>query len=94
MNTRQRVVLCVGLVIVAAMCAVPPWGNIGVQDGVRWFLSPAGYGPVFAPQPVDASRGLGISPDFGRLGLQVLAVAALCGSLVLATGGRGKDGGA
>jgi hypothetical protein len=93
MNTRQRRILTAGLVVVAGMCAVPPWGNIEIDSGMRWIASPAGYRPVFYSPAVDLKKGIAVGPDFGRLGLQVLAVAALCGAIMLAASGRGKDGG-
>ena len=55
MNELQRVVLTIGLVVVAAMCMVPPWEE---RLGILW----------------------------GRLLLQVLAVAAGTGAAFVALG--------
>jgi len=48
-----------------------------------------GFAPIFLP-PDDREEGQRV--DFGRLFVQVVAVAALTGALILAAGGRGKNG--
>jgi hypothetical protein len=95
MNTRQRRILMVGLVVVAAMCVVPPWEWTLAYENTPLGHGPAGYGLVFSPPASSAAvRTRMFRVDLARLSIQVLACGALCGALMLAAGGRGKDGGA
>jgi len=95
MNNRQHTILRIGLVVVALMCLVPPW------EATWEASSPAtnsrqvtsGYGLVFWP-PDPPNMYWGIRLDIPRLSVQLVAAAALCGALLLAAGGRGKDSGA
>jgi hypothetical protein len=107
MNSRQRVILGVGLVAVAAMCLVPPWEWTSARPTFPLSQGPAGYGLVFSPPDafaLAAWRGstsgeavvgvLGERIDIARLFIQFIAVAGLAGAVLLAASGRRRDGGA
>ena len=73
----------------AAMCLVPPWEWTFAAPDAQLQRGPMGFAPIFLP-PDDREEGQRV--DFGRLFVQVVAVAALTGALILAAGGRGKNG--
>lgn len=77
MNSKQKFVFLLGVVVIATMGLYPPWKEAG-PTGL-----PVQYAPVFAPPtPLDASKGLEI--DLKRLLLQVGVAAILAGGLVAA----------
>ena len=77
MNSKQKFVFLLGVVVIATMGLYPPWKEAG-PTGL-----PVQYAPVFAPPtPLDPSKGLEI--DLKRLLLQVGVAAILAGGLVAA----------
>ena len=78
MNKRQRIVVLVGVAIVAGMMLFPPWQRqAGGQFSAFYksrsptYTAPAGYGFLFY-QPPDAER-----VDISRLAVQCAVVAVL-----------------
>jgi len=79
MNNRQKFLLVLGLVVVAAMCAYPPWEAPG-----RGYTYPTGYSFVLNPPT-------GISHiDFSPLLTQMVVVGATVGAGYLLLGFSGR----
>lgn len=84
-KTRQRIVLCAGLFIATVAALFPPWieqhGSIDIAaHGLSWVL-------WARPTEWDSMR-----PDYGRLGVEWAAIAALTGCAFVAAGGQKKEG--
>jgi len=108
MNPRQRNILGVGLVVAAAMCVLVPWQATttwrSAETGSVIYVQTqsVGYAPVFLPPTGDGMRGsvgswvgsVTLRVNVVQLLIQALALAAVCGALVLASGSHGKEGGA
>jgi len=92
-TSLQRKILGVGLVVVALMCLVPPWERTISLSSTPQARLPLVYHLVFSPPEVAPYSQVGVRLDLGRLSIQLVSVAALCGALILAAAGRGKDGG-
>lgn len=80
MNRRQKIVVMIGVAVVALMLLVPPWharnstftpGRTPTEYGTLGFVDTSGYAPLFAPP--EGQRQL----DITRLGLQLAVVAVL-----------------
>lgn len=100
MTTLQRAMLLVGLLIVVALCLMPPWSYQYRRLGKEIDRS-AGYHFIAAPpEPNDQSAlaaQFGIGPDLAyphffsarvdtlRLGIELLAAAGLTAFCVIAT---------
>ena len=86
MNSKQKFVFLLGVVVIATMGLYPPWKEAG-PTGL-----PIQYAPIFAPPtPLDASKGLEI--DLKRLLLQAGVAAILTGGLVAAGAPNPAPGG-
>lgn len=74
MNTKRRVTLLVGGLILGAMLLMPPWINKGYSPRSGHYSVPLGYRFIF-----DAPSGGGI--DVSRLFVQFAATALVFGGL-------------
>jgi len=70
MNKSQKFIVLIGLLVLLAMCLVPPWyssvGSTSKGLGYGFLFSPPTYGTFIS------------SIDFTRLGLQCVTLALLC----------------
>jgi len=84
MNDRQRIVLCVGLVVMAVMGLRPPW-VVTFDNGYVHSRTDAGYGLVWDPPA--RPRG-GITIDASRLAVMWVAVGLVTAVGLLLAGRR------
>ena len=95
MNSKQRIAILVGTLVVVAVCVYPPWR---VETGKKstWTFSghttyspsnivPGKYALLFSPP----RQAAGI--DTGRLFAQIVIVAALTGGAVFGMGGSRRN---
>lgn len=87
MNTKQRWVLGIGVILLVLMVIVPPWKATRVGE---WYEKARpvllGYHPIFDPPALpDAAI------DGTRLFIQIFALAAVSGVLIVLLKKRRKD---
>ncbi len=91
MNKPQRIVLSVGLIIVALMAIYPPWtstlnGNSGIHHE-----RPHSYGLIFYPPETKHDLAIyGVKIDFGRLAVQMLSVISITAVAFILSGIKKK----
>lgn len=77
MNTVQRIILAMGILMVAISLLFPPWMYTFQSAGISQVTNPAGYYFVFSPPGVRYSSPFyGVRIDFLRLVIQTLSIAA------------------
>ena len=77
MNTRQRVILLVGALVIVVMCLFPPWMLKNSSLGYRFVFAPPRYGLGFMGEYAHNRI------DLYRLALQVLCTCLVAGALYL-----------
>ena len=75
LNKKERIVILVGILVLALMCLIPPWQSSSSYAGITWWDGPR-YWPIFLRLP-------GSEP--GRIDLVRLTVQ--CAVVVLGTAG-------
>jgi len=88
LESKRKLIVLIGLLVIAAMCAFPPWVYT-VKTVTVYSQTPAGYHFIGSP-PAAAGTTLmhGVRLDGVRLGFQCLGVVALAAFGWLVTGGR------
>jgi len=83
LTKRQRVFLWIGVVLIIAMCIVPPWRAVGHWQGK--FGMAETYRPIFFPS-VGAGGEFSANIDMRRLLVQVFAVGLLTAAFMCVQG--------
>lgn len=80
MNSTQRFIAFLAIIVCSLMCVYTPWLHTYQDQGISQVKRPAGYHLVFLP-PVPAQDHwyFGVRIDFGRLAIQLLGAGALFG---------------
>ena len=86
MNSKQKKVLWIGIVIVVLMGLFPPWTD--TLEGFR--TEPRGYVIIFKP-PYSRGGAWGVQIDFQRLILQWLIVGFVIGGLLITSKNRKSE---
>ena len=81
-NTRQRVVIVVGLLVLVLMGLFPPWEHV-VTEGSSVWSRDAGYHPLVSP-PAPLTDGVQqVRVDVSRLLIQAVVAAVACAASVV-----------
>lgn len=85
LNSKQRKILIIGVVVILLMGAVPPW-TYTFKHTSTYSERPAGYYFIVSPpSPIAASRAHGIKIDASRLFIQwITTIVAVSIGLMLA----------
>ncbi len=90
MNAFQKVVVSVGMVVILAMLAVPPWSQhwrVWRSGSGIVRVEPAGYAPLFQP-PQGRDGPWSVEVDTTRLTIQVVAAVIATAGLTMVLSGR------
>lgn len=80
MAKKQKVVLIIGVVIIALMCLVPPWKYTFSMEST-YSERPAGYFVIFTPPSrVNDTNAHGVVLDIHRLMIQWFVVIGFMGA--------------
>ena len=94
MNTKQKIILWCGAIVICFMIAFPPWLYI---DRTAHYTVTKDYGYAFITTPATGQESLGLASretytqeanaiNMGRLGLQIAIVAILTGTGIATVG--------
>jgi len=89
MNRNQKIVLYIGLLLILAMSAYPPWLSIETKTTTPFYSDtitrPGSYGFILAP-PLQA-----VVIDLRRLGVQLVAVSIITVGLTVSLMDKKKN---
>jgi hypothetical protein len=84
LNSKQRKVFVLGLLLIIGICLFPPWIQTFSYKST-YSESSLGYGFIAKPpSPISLKRQYGVKIDIERLILQLVAVMALSGIGIIA----------
>lgn len=85
MNSKQRIVILLGIFVLFVNLMFPPWDYTFQTEGISRVAKPAGYALLFAPpQPRQVSARHGVALGTSRLVLQTVCILLLFGGLSFA----------
>jgi len=92
MTQLQRVVLVVGVILIALSAAFPPWVYTFTRPGMAVSSRPAGYASILTPPELSSSSiTRGVRVDVTRLVVQIGGIVVVFGGLFIAASKRLKD---
>jgi len=81
MNTKQKIISLIGVLIIFFMGLFPPWKYIDENASVYREI-PADYYLIFAPPEPDEEEMLSIQLDISRLAIQWITVLFVMGAII------------